>query len=193
MQKRKTEARRIDPRTDFSKQKKNLINLRDRTPEERSAIGRKGAEARKKKQQEKMQLQKCMRALLTMKTKKPKQMQLLRDFGFEDEDLTNKTLLMVALFQKGLTGDVSAIRETINMMDKLDMFEKTGELTNNVTINLIATGEQFQPSEEIEKEIREAENYDPLEEEPVIPGTESDDEWEGWDSNDVYDPKEEMS
>ena len=118
-------------------------------------------------------------------------MKVLRDFGFDDEDLTNKTILMVALFQKGLTGDVSAIREIITMMDKLDMFENTGELTNNVVINLLPVGESFTPSTEVEQEIRDVENYDPLSEEPEIPGTEDEqDEWEGWEDDDAYDPEE---
>lgn len=189
MPKRKADRRRPDPRTDFTEQKKHLISLADRTPEERSAIARKGVEARKKKKEEKMQLQRCMRALLMMKTKKPAQMKVLRDFGFDDEDLTNKTILMVALFQKGLTGDVSAIREIITMMDKLDMFENTGELTNNVVINLLPVGDTFTPSPEVEQEIRGVENYDPLSEEPKIPETE-DNEWEGWEDDDAYDPEE---
>lgn len=188
MPKKKAQRTRPDPRTDFTAQKKNLINLRDRTPEERRAIAKKGAEARARKKRETMELQKCMRTLLTMPISrgKEKQRKLLKDFGFEDEELTNKTLLMVALFQKGLTGDVSAIRETVGMMDKLDMFEKTGELTNNVTINLLPVGQSYVPNEADEKEIKEVENYDPFADEPDIPSSEwDDDEWE----EDFYDPK----
>ena len=97
------------------------------------------------------------------------------DFGFTDDELTNRSLLMVALFQKGLTGDVSAIKEIIDMMDKLDMFENTGKITSNVTINLVAKGETYQPNEADEQEIWDAENGTDL--------IEDDDEW----GNDVYD------
>lgn len=188
MPRKKAQRTRPDPRTDFSVQKKNLVNLRDRTPEERREIARKGAEARAKKKRETMELQKCMRTLLTMpiSRSKDKQKKVLKEFGFQDEDLTNKTLLMVALFQKGLQGDVSAIRETVGMMDKLDMFEKTGELTNNVTINLLPVGQSYAPTEEDEKEIKEIENYDPLSEEAQLPDDEwSTDDWDDWDE-DVY-------
>lgn len=182
----KADRSRPDPRTDFSAQKKNLVNLADRPPEERRRIAKLGAQARIRKKAEKMQLQKCMRELLDMPTNKPKQKQLLKSFGFKDEQLTNKTLLMVALFQKGLTGDVSAIRETIGMMDKLDMFEQSGELTNNVVINLVPVGSSYVPGEREAEEIKEVENYDPLSDEPEIPG--GLDEWDDWEE-DTYDPE----
>ena len=87
---------------------------------------------------------------------------------------------------KGLTGDVSAIRETIGMMDKLDMFEQSGELTNNVVINLVPVGSSYVPGEREAEEIKEVENYDPLSDEPEIPG--GLDEWDDWEE-DTYDPE----
>lgn len=136
----------------------NLIPLNERTPEERKRIAMMGVEARKKKKEQNMALQNCMRQLLEMKTNSDKKKQVLRSFGFNDEELTNRSLLMVALFQKGLTGDVSAIKEITDMMEKLEMFENTGKVTNNVTINLVATGESYQPNEQDEKEIWDVEN-----------------------------------
>lgn len=155
----------------------NLVSLADRTPEERRRIAMMGVEARKKKKEQNMALQNCMRQLLEMKTNKDKQKQVLRAFGFTDEELTNRSLLMVALFQKGLTGDVSAIKEITDMMDKLDMFEQTGKITSNVTINLVTTGETYQPNEEDEKEIWDVENSTDW-----IENDSEDDEW----GNDVY-------
>ena len=137
----------------------NLISLADRTPEERKRISQMGVEAKKKKKEQNMALQNCMRQLLEMKTNKDKQKQILRDFGFTDEELTNRSLLMVALFQKGLTGDVSAIKEITDMMEKLEMFESTGKkVASNVTINLVTTGETYQPNEKDEQEIWDVEN-----------------------------------
>lgn len=137
---------------------KNLIPLNQRTPEERSAIAKKSVEARRKKKEETLALQKCMRTLLTMRTNSDKQKQVLKKFGFSEEELTNKTILMVVLFQKGLAGDVGAIKEITQMMDKLDLFEKTGNVSNNITINLVAEGEQYQPNEKDEQEIWDVEN-----------------------------------
>lgn len=159
----------------------NLIPLNKRSPEERKRIAMMGVEARRKKKEQNMALQNCMRQLLEMKTNSDKKKQVLRAFGFSDEDLTNRALLMVALFQKGLTGDVSAIKEITDMMDKLDMFESTGRVTSNVTINLVAKGETYQPNEADEQEIWDAENNtDWMEEE-----TDDEEEW----GDEVYEPE----
>lgn len=158
----------------------NLIPLNKRSPEERKRIAMMGVEARRKKKEQNMALQNCMRQLLEMKTNSDKKKQVLRAFGFSDEDLTNRALLMVALFQKGLTGDVSAIKEITDMMDKLDMFENTGRVTSNVTINLVAKGETYQPNEADEQEIWDAENNtDWMEEET------DEEEW----GDEVYEPE----
>lgn len=159
----------------------NLIPLNKRSPEERKRIAMMGVEARRKKKEQNMALQNCMRQLLEMKTNSDKKKQVLRAFGFSDEDLTNRALLMVALFQKGLTGDVSAIKEITDMMDKLDMFESTGRVTSNVTINLVAKGETYQPNEADEQEIWDAENNtDWMEGE-----TDDEEEW----GDEVYEPE----
>lgn len=44
------------------------------------------------------------------------------------------------------------------MMDKLDMFKKTGKIQNNVTINLVTQGESYTPTAQDEEEIWKAEN-----------------------------------
>ena len=155
----------------------NLIPMNQRTPEERKRISRMGVEARRKKKEQNMALQNCMRQLLEMKTNSDKKKQVLRSFGFTDEELTNRSLLMVALFQKGLTGDVSAIKEITDMMDKLDMFENRGKITSNVTINLVAKGETYQPNEADEQEIWDAENGTDW-----MEGNEDDEDW----GNDIY-------
>lgn len=170
------------------KREENLVNLRDRTKEERHEIAMKGVAARKKKKQESMALQKCMRELLRMpiSNNKKKQKEVLREFGFTDEEMTNKTLLMVALFQKGLTGDVAAITRVVEMMDKLDMFENTGKITGNVTINLIPEGQSYVPTEQDEKDIWDAENYDPFEKEEQTNEWDAEEDW----GTDTYDPEQ---
>ena len=187
---KKKERQRPDPRINYDEQKKNLVNLRDRTPEERSRIARMGVEARRRKKKEKeaekkdeKMLQKSLRALLNMQCRKPEQKEIIRSFGFSAEETVNKTLLMITLFQKGLTGDVAAIREIVNMMDKLEISEKTGELSGSVTINLLPVGQSYVPNEEDEREIDEAQNFDPLNDEPEMPDE------DGWDI-DGYDDDE---
>lgn len=156
-----------------------LVNLKDRTEEERKRISQLGVEARKKNKEKNMQLQACMRQLLTMKTNSDKKKQILRSYGFTDADLTNQTLLMVALFQKGLTGDVGAIKEITQMMDKLDMYKNTGRVQNDITINLVAQGDVYQPNKDDEQEIWNIENStDWIEKE-----AEAEEEW----GTDVYD------
>ena len=174
----------------------NLIPLSQRSPEERRAIARKGIEARKanveKRKQEKrerMQIQKVMSVILGSEVSNEKQKKLLNSLGFEGEHLTNEMLLMVALFKKGLSGDVNAIRDVTEMMEKLDIYQNSGgEQQQQIVINLMPKGTGYKPSEEIEAQIQRAENGLPLES-----SVEDDSEWitedddEDW-GNEVYDP-----
>lgn len=174
----------------------NLIPLSQRSPEERRAIARKGIEARKanveKRKQEKrerMQIQKVMSVILGSEVSNEKQKKLLNSLGFEGEHLTNEMLLMVALFKKGLSGDVNAIRDVAEMMEKLDMYQNSGgEKQQQIVINLMPKGTGYKPTEEIEEQIQRAENGLPLES-----SMEDDSEWiteeddEDWE-NEVYDP-----
>ena len=173
----------------------NLIPLSQRSPEERRAIARKGIEARKanveKRKQEKrerMQIQKVMSVILGSEVSNEKQKKLLNSLGFEGEHLTNEMLLMVALFKKGLSGDVNAIRDVTEMMEKLDMYQNSGgEQQHQIVINLMPKGTGYKPTEEIEEQIQRAENGLPLES-----SMEDDSEWiteedEDW-GNEVYDP-----
>lgn len=174
----------------------NLIPLSQRSPEERRAIARKGIEARKanveKRKQEKrerMQIQKVMSVILGSEVSNEKQKKLLNSLGFEGEHLTNEMLLMVALFKKGLSGDVNAIRDVTEMMEKLDLYQNGGgEQQQQIVINLLPKGTGYKPSEEIEEQIQRAENGLPLES-----SVEDDSEWiteeddEDW-GNEVYDP-----
>lgn len=173
----------------------NLIPLSQRSPEERRAIARKGIEARKanveKRKQEKrerMQIQKVMSVILGSEVSNEKQKKLLNSLGFEGEHLTNEMLLMVALFKKGLSGDVNAIRDVTEMMEKLDIYQNSGEeQQQQIVINLMPKGTGYKPSEEIEEQIQRAENGLPLES-----SVEDDSEWiteddEDW-GNEVYDP-----
>jgi len=162
---------------------KDLIPMSERSIEERKRISRMGVEARKQKAKEKKNLQMCMKELLSMEVNAhSKKADVLKRYGFTNDELNNKNLLMVALFQKGLTGDVGAIKQIVDMMDKLDMFERTGKVQNQVTINLVAQGDAYVPSEDIEKEIRAVESGNS--DDDVEWMEEDNDDW----GNDVYEP-----
>lgn len=134
------------------------FGLQYRTKEERSAIAKKSAASRMKNNYEKLMLQKCMKALLEMDVPEKYYEETLKKFGFDHRDYNNKTLLMVALFKKGLTGDVPAIREIIDMMEKLDLYRETKRVQEQVNVYIVPTGTEYQPSEEEEKEIQKIEN-----------------------------------
>lgn len=131
-------------------------NLSHRPVEERRMIARKSAEVRKRKKYEKMALQKCMSTLLSNQVVSSKEKEILESVGFNQKQMQdNGALLMTVLFKKGLSGDVTAIREIIAMMEKLEHYQETGSLQNDVTINLISAGEIFKMSAEQEKEIEQ--------------------------------------
>jgi hypothetical protein len=135
-------------------------NLRNKSEAERKEIAMKSVETRRKNRQRKMDLQQCMKTLLNLRISSDKQKQALKQIGFEDEELTNKTLLMTALFKKGISGNVEAIKEIVDMMDKLDLFEDTGKVTGDVTINLIPIGSNSTSSEDDSWDEEENEDDD---------------------------------
>lgn len=138
----------------------NKFGLQNRTKEERRKIALMGVEKAKKNKEEKMKLQKCMKALLDMKVSEESHEEVLRKFGFEGKDLINSTLLMVALFRKGLAGDVNAVKEICAMMEKLEIYKTTNKMSGVVNINIIPVGEPYTPTAEDEEEIRKAEQKD---------------------------------
>lgn len=157
----------------------NLVSLADRTPEERREIALKSAEVRRKKREYRNNLQNAMRTLLTLPTNSNKKKQILKDFGFEDEEQTNATLLMVALFQKALTGDMSAIRDITRMAAEFDQTNTSPtETTNGITINIIPADVGYTPTPEDKKKLWDVENN-------MNWTSEDDEEW----GTDTYEPK----
>lgn len=97
----------------------NFKNDRKRASE----CGKKGivksheARARNKKLRENLQ------ALLELDVKNPKYIEAMQAIGVDSGDMTNQTLLMVALMKKGFSGDVAAIRQISDMMETLGIAE----------------------------------------------------------------------
>ena len=121
-----------------------------------------------------------MRELLSMRVSNRKIKALLEELGFTGE-LTNEMALMVALFKKGLTGDVNAIREVVDMQDKLDAVESGKEIAGqNITINLVSQGKtHIEPNIETEEQDIWNEDDEAWEEQ---------DELDDWGEDDVYNP-----
>lgn len=97
-------------------EKYNFANLSE---EEKKAISKKGLEARKKNAEKRKTMNELLQKLLNLDVKSKKNKDLLRSMGIEDNDMSNKMLLAVALFKKGLSGDVGAIEKIINYSENI--------------------------------------------------------------------------
>lgn len=149
-------------------------NFKNLSKEQMREITRKSAEARRRKRDEKMALQKSLKGLLSMDITNKKQKQILREMGIKDADLQNGMLLMVALMMKGIKGDVGAIKEIVNMMDRLDILEDSGKITQGVNINLVSVGNEEKTNKKKKgKQQEEQENDDIWD----IDVNESDSDW----------------
>lgn len=114
-----------------------------------------------------------MRSILDLGVQSEKQRKVLKSFGITDKKITNKVLLMVSLYMKGVKGDVQAIREIVNMMDRLDILEDTGNITQGININLVPVQSN---AEQEQQELSDEDAYWDLE-----------DESEDW-GEDIYKP-----
>ena len=135
-------------------------NFKNLSKEQMREITRKSAEARRRKREEKMALQKSLKGLLSMDITNKKQKQILREMGIKDADLQNGMLLMVALMMKGIKGDVGAIKEIVNMMDRLDILEDSGKITQGVNINLVSVGNEEKASKKKKGKQQEEQEED---------------------------------
>lgn len=149
-------------------------NFKNLSKEQMREITRKSAEARRRKRDEKMALQKSLKGLLSMDITNKKQKQILREMGIKDADLQNGMLLMVALMMKGIKGDVGAIKEIVNMMDRLDILEDSGKITQGVNINLVSVGNEEKTSKKKKGKQEEEQEEDDIWD---IDVNESDSDW----------------
>lgn len=121
----------------FKQGKLQKRGLQNRTPEERREIAMKGVEARIRNAERRKMMKENLSTLLKLDVKNPTQKQILKEMGIEKEDMTNQMLLMVALFRKGMTGDVSAIKQIVEMMEEVGIDLGVGvNAGTNVTINI---------------------------------------------------------
>lgn len=104
--------------TSFKEGKLQAKDFRTRTKEEMKEITAKAVENRVKKNKARKEMREQLKELMKMDLADKKAIQTLKqDFGLEDEDICNQMLLMVALFKKGLEGDVQAIKQIDDMVN----------------------------------------------------------------------------
>lgn len=90
-------------------------DFRSRTPEEMKEIHRRAVESRVKKNKARKAMREQLQELLKMDVSDKQAREELFKLGLEDADVSNQMLLMVALFKRAMTGDVSAIKQIDDM------------------------------------------------------------------------------
>ena len=100
-----------------------------------SKAGKKSAQLRKERNEQKKKMKDNLAMLLELDVKDDKYKTVMSKMGLTTEDMTNQMLLMVSLFKKGLTGDVAAIRQISDMMDEYGLSKKETE-NESIMINI---------------------------------------------------------
>lgn len=94
----------------------NLRPLNTRPERERKEIQRKGAEATNRKRRESKKFSELFEAFLNRQCTNEQIREQLKEFGFTDEELTNKNAVMFAQYKEALKGSTQAsifIRDTM--------------------------------------------------------------------------------
>ena len=89
----------------------NLIPFDKRTESEQREIAQKGGKKSGEVRRNKKLLRDCMIDLLNLPVTDPKKWNELSKLGIDIEEINNKELLTAALFNRALTGDVTAFKE----------------------------------------------------------------------------------
>lgn len=87
--------------------KKDLIPLNQRTKEEQKRIASAGGKASVKSRRQKKTMREAAQLILGLKVS-DKNKEKLRSLGIKDKDAVNQTMMLIAIFQKSLKGDVRA-------------------------------------------------------------------------------------
>lgn len=117
----------------FKQGKVQAKDFRTRTKEEMKEITAKAVQNRVKKNRARKEMREQLKELMKMDlTDKSAIKTLKEDFGLEDEDICNQMLLMVALFKKGLEGDVQAIKQIDDMVNGTDTKNENQPIVINI-------------------------------------------------------------
>ena len=105
---------------------KNLIPIKTLTKEEAKRRGANGGKKSAKKRKERRLLKECMLDLLKLDVSSQKQWNKLSKMGIDPENIDNRTLLTVALFNRAVDfGDVNAFKEIRNLIGESNNEEDT--------------------------------------------------------------------
>lgn len=94
----------------------NLISLSKRTQRERNEIAKKGARATNKKKAERKKFNELFNNYLDKKVTNEQIKQQMSQFGFTDEECTNKNAIVFAQYKEALKGSTQAfiaVRDTM--------------------------------------------------------------------------------
>lgn len=86
----------------------NLIPIEHLSNEEAKKRGSKGGKASAEAKRRKKAIKETINLLLEMPVFNEKMKKQMQDLGFVDEELTNQTALVLALYKRALAGDVMA-------------------------------------------------------------------------------------
>lgn len=104
----------------------NLRSFNQMSPEERKELQRKGGINSGKARRERKAMREQAELLLSLPIKKQKTKDKIKELGIKGDDLTNQMALIVSMYHKALSGDVSAaswIRDLVgeNPINKINV------------------------------------------------------------------------
>ena len=86
----------------------NLVPIEHLSNEEAKKRGRNGGKASGEARRKKKTIKETINLLLTMPVFNDKMKKQMQELGYTDEELTNQTALVLAIYKRALTGDVNA-------------------------------------------------------------------------------------
>lgn len=95
---------------------KNLVPLGNRTTSEQREIAQKGGIASGESRRRRKLLKDSMNALLELPVSSTREYNALIKMGIDIEDIDNSQLIVLALFNRAKSGDVTAIKELRNLI-----------------------------------------------------------------------------
>ena len=87
----------------------NLIPFNKRTPRERREISIKGANATNEQKRQRKAMREQMEMLLKLPPINAQAKQKIKELGIDEKEIDNQMLLMVAIFNKAMKGDIQAV------------------------------------------------------------------------------------
>ena len=102
----------------MSKGHENLIPLDKRTKEAQREIQSKGGAASSAAQRKRKALKESMNLLLDMPIKDRRKLNKAVRAGFNEKNVDNSILVVMALFDKAVSGDIPAIKELRSLIDE---------------------------------------------------------------------------